>query len=174
MGSNSQKTLILNTDFQPLAVVRRNRAIVLVLLQRAEIVATDGSYSHAERIMVENPSVVRLTKYVNIPYKSRRVPVTRRNVLARDNHTCGYCGRTATTVDHVVPRAQGGPHTWKNVAAACRPCNGRKRDRTPEEAGMPLRIKPYAPEGTGALLVLVGQVDENWREWLTERELASA
>ena len=84
------RTLILNASYEPLAVVPLRRAVVLVLLERAEVVSTDGTYSHSERFLIENPSVIRLTRFVRVPY-TRRVPVTRRNVLARDSHVCAYC-----------------------------------------------------------------------------------
>jgi len=173
MARNTSRTLILNADYRPVAVVNLRRALVLVLLKRAEIVTADGSYSHAERIMMDNPSVIRLREFKNIPY-TRKVPVTRRNVLVRDGHVCGYCGGVGTTIDHIIPRAQGGQHVWKNVVSACRSCNSRKAARTPAEAGMRLRIDPHEPHGTGALLVLVGEVKEDWVPWLSDREVASA
>jgi 5-methylcytosine-specific restriction endonuclease McrA len=66
-------------------------------------------------------------------------------VLARDGRHCGYCGRTASTVDHVLPRSRGGAHTWLDTVAACGGCNQRKGDRTPSEARMPLRPAPAVP-----------------------------
>ena len=73
-------------------------------------------------------------------------PVNRRGILRRDHNSCQYCGSTKNlTLDHVIPRSRGGRHTWENVVAACSECNGRKGNRTPTEAGMPLRTKPKAP-----------------------------
>ncbi|TQC50714.1 HNH endonuclease [Rhodococcus sp. WS4] len=67
-------------------------------------------------------------------------------VFRRDRHRCGYCDDpVATTIDHVVPRSRGGPNTWADLVACCAPCNQRKADRTPEEAGMPLLWEPRAP-----------------------------
>jgi hypothetical protein len=68
-----------------------------------------------------------------------------KGVLRRDRHACAYCGRKATTVDHVVPRCQGGPTTWANLVAACFPCNQRKGGRTPAQAGMILKVAPRSP-----------------------------
>jgi 5-methylcytosine-specific restriction endonuclease McrA len=70
---------------------------------------------------------------------------TKRGVLKRDSHTCGYCGDRATTVDHILPQSKGGRNTWTNTVAACHTCNARKANRTPAEAGMPLKTKAYAP-----------------------------
>lgn len=175
MTTAIRKTLILNASYEPLAVVPLRRALVLVLLERAEIVATDGTYSHAEKIMKENPSIIRLREFVRVPF-ARRVPVTRRNVLSRDAHTCAYCGEEGNTIDHIIPRSRpNGPHTWMNVVTACRSCNGRKGARTPDEAGMPLRYQPTEPQGKGALVVLVGQtLDPEWMPYLSDRELTPA
>ncbi|HEX2863126.1 MAG TPA: HNH endonuclease, partial [Deinococcales bacterium] len=92
------------------------------------------------------PSVVRLKRYVRRPARYQ-VAFNRRNVFRRDAHTCQYCGRTGgdMTLDHVVPRSRGGRNSWDNIVTACRECNSRKRDRTPEEANMHLRHRPYAP-----------------------------
>jgi 5-methylcytosine-specific restriction endonuclease McrA len=84
---------------------------------------------------IPSPSVVRLRYVVKVPY-ARRTAMSRRALFARDNYSCQYCGGFADSLDHVVPRSRGGQHTWENVAAACRPCNLRKRDRTPAEANM--------------------------------------
>lgn len=78
------------------------------------------------------------------------VPVfTKVKVLRRDRHTCAYCGivfpEHLLTVDHIVPESKGGPLSWTNTCAACRDCNARKADRTPEQAGMPLLFFPYVP-----------------------------
>ncbi len=79
-------------------------------------------------------------------YRStRRVMFSKQNVLRRDRYRCAYCGKTGTTVDHVQPRAHGGRSTWLNCVAACQPCNGRKADRTPEQAGMRLDVEPWIP-----------------------------
>jgi 5-methylcytosine-specific restriction endonuclease McrA len=76
---------------------------------------------------------------------SRGPAWSRAGVLQRDGRTCAYCGRTATTIDHVLPRSRGGANSWLNTVAACGSCNHRKGDRTPAEARMPLRLKPTAP-----------------------------
>ena len=74
-----------------------------------------------------------------------RLPCTLTNVLRRDGFRCGYCGGPADTRDHVIPRSRGGATSWTNLVAACADCNGRKRDRTPAQAGMPLRVRPFQP-----------------------------
>lgn len=77
--------------------------------------------------------------------RTGKVMFSKVNVLRRDNYRCAYCGRTGRTIDHIVPRAQGGRTTWMNCVAACLTCNGDKADRTPAQAGMTLDITPYVP-----------------------------
>lgn len=77
--------------------------------------------------------------------RTGKVMFSKTNVLRRDHYRCAYCGRTGRTIDHVLPRAQGGETTWLNCVAACLKCNGDKADRTPEQAGMRLEIEPYVP-----------------------------
>jgi 5-methylcytosine-specific restriction endonuclease McrA len=90
------------------------------------------------------PSVIRLNRYVNAPYKG--VTLTRQNVFKRDNFECQYCGtRRDLTLDHVLPSSRGGTHSWTNLVTACKRCNAKKGDYTPEEAEMMLKRKPYKP-----------------------------
>ena len=90
------------------------------------------------------PSVIRLNRYVHAPYKG--VTLTRQNIFKRDNFECQYCGtKKELTIDHVIPSSRSGAHSWQNLVAACKKCNAKKGDYTPEEAGMPLRKKPYKP-----------------------------
>lgn len=75
--------------------------------------------------------------------------ITNLKLFARDRHVCAYCGRhfalDELTREHIRPSSRGGDDTWMNVITACRPCNGRKGSRTPEEARMPLLYLPYVP-----------------------------
>lgn len=92
------------------------------------------------------PLVLRLVRYVKTAFLYARPPGwTKRGVLKRDRHTCAYCGAYAATVDHLLPQSRGGPNSWTNTVAACGPCNLAKANRTPAEAGMPLRLRAYAP-----------------------------
>jgi 5-methylcytosine-specific restriction endonuclease McrA len=159
------RALVLNATYEPLAIVPGRRAIVLVLADKAEVVTeTDASY-HSQRLTVVVPSVVRLRRFVRVPYH-RRLAVSRRAVMARDNSACQYCGHSADSIDHVVPRSRGGAHIWENVVAACRACNLRKRDRLLHEAGMRLRNHPRAPLGASWLFLAAGTVPGEWLPFL--------
>ena len=171
--STTGATLLLNATYEPLCVVSSRRAIVLVLAAKAEAVDVTDDEVHAERITLSVPIVLRLTRYVRVPYPVQ-VPLSRRAVFTRDGQTCVYCGGSATSIDHVVPRSRGGTHTWDNVVAACRRCNHVKADRSLAEMGWSLPHPPGAPSGAAWRLLGHRTVDPRWREWLGLAEPVSA
>ncbi|MFF4953825.1 HNH endonuclease [Streptomyces chattanoogensis] len=162
-----RETLVLNASFEPLSTVSLRRAVVLVMQDKAVVEnAHPGLRIRAASVDVPVPRVIRLSRYVRVPFR-RRAPWSRRGVLVRDQHRCAYCGRRATTVDHVMPRAQGGADTWLNTVASCAEDNHRKADRTPEQAGMRLLRKPFEPTPADALLSALGvSVREELPDWL--------
>src|SRR5690606_24638813 len=139
------RVLVLNQDFSPLMVCSVERAFVLVYLKKSELVKPANGYKlRSVTQSFPMPSVIRLNRYVNAPYKG--VTLTRQNIFKRDNFECQYCGtRRDLTIDHVFPRGRGGMDTWMNLVTACKKCNAKKGDYTPEEAQMPLKRKPYKP-----------------------------
>ena len=157
------RALVLNVSDQPLAVVAAQRAVVLVLKDKADVVASNGMIFHAECLEIEAPSVVRLRYFVNVPFRTR-APLTRRAVFARDGWVCQYCGAPAENLDHVVPRSRGGTHTWENVVAACRRCNSRKENRLPEDAGLRLHRGPFAP--ADGFRLSLGRLEPEWEPFL--------
>ncbi|MHA6784836.1 HNH endonuclease [Pseudonocardia saturnea] len=162
------RVLLLNATFEPLAVVTAKRAVVLMLTGKAECVeATAGSAFHSENLTLPAPSVMRLSRYVRVPYR-RAVPMTRAGVLRRDLRHCAYCNKRADTIDHVVPRSRGGPHSWDNCVAACKACNSKKADRLLEELGWTLSFVPRPPNrAAGGILVLAIEPLPAWEPWLT-------
>ena len=166
-------TLLLNATYEPLCVVSSRRAIVLVLAEKAEPVESAADVVHAETLSLPVPVVARLTRYVRVPYPAQ-VPLSRRAVFTRDGQTCVYCGSSATSIDHVVPRSRGGTHTWDNVVAACRRCNHTKADRSLAELGWKLPHPPRTPSGAAWRLLGARTVDPRWREWLGTPESVSA
>ncbi|MCD0483275.1 HNH endonuclease [Streptacidiphilus sp. ASG 303] len=151
-----RNTLVLNAGYEPLTTVSLQRAVVLVLQGKAVV-----EQAHPMRVVrgadveVPLPRVVRLTRYVRVPFR-QRAAWSRRGVLVRDQHRCAYCGRRATTVDHLVPRSRGGADSWLNTVAACAEDNQRKADRTPEQAGMTLLRRPFEPTPEAALMLALG------------------
>ncbi|MEZ4393457.1 MAG: HNH endonuclease [Polyangiales bacterium] len=139
-------TLLLNATFEPMKVISWQRALVLVFLDKAELVEAYDEVIRSINLAVQKPSVVRLRRYAR---HDRRVKFSRVNVYRRDGFACQYCGAQPgggdLTLDHVVPRARGGRTEWTNIVAACARCNAAKADRTPEQASMPLRRRPFKP-----------------------------
>lgn len=145
--------LALNASWEPLTIVPARRAVRLVLDGKAEILEEDGTRRfRSERHVIPWPAVIRLVRYVHVPRRFRR-QVTNTFLFARDDYTCQYCGRHRhdlrgrhfLTRDHVVPVSRGGRNAWANVVTSCSPCNNRKGDRLPSEAGMRLRSEPSEP-----------------------------
>lgn len=162
----SRRVLLLNQNYEPLSVCKARRAVVLVLARKAETVENYGLVARSVRLAVQLPSVLRLNYYVRV--RRQDVPLTKRNILRRDRNTCQYCGRhgVALTTDHVVPRAVGGRETWENLVCACSECNARKGNRTPAQAGMPLRTRPKKPHYFSFTINSLGEVPEVWRQYL--------
>ena len=101
-----RRVLLLNVTYEPLTTVGLRRAVCLVLGGKAEVVHDDvaGAVLHAASVALITPSVIRLSRYVRVPYRNR-VPLTRAALMRRENYRCAYCGRRAETIDHVIPGA---------------------------------------------------------------------
>jgi 5-methylcytosine-specific restriction endonuclease McrA len=155
---------VLNATYEPLCVVPARRALLLVLMHKAIAVEESDLVMHSATMAVCAPSVVRLTRFVKIPYRGP-VPLTRRAVFVRDGGRCVYCGGTATSIDHVVPRSRGGRHAWDNVVSACRRCNHIKADRAVSELGWRLH-PPAEPMGTAWRILGTGRSDPRWAPYL--------
>ena len=166
MNALAGHVLVLNADYQALSVCSVERAVGLVWLDKAEMVeARTDRALRSTRATFPWPSIVRLTRYVRVPY--RKVLLTRRNVLRRDGHRCVYCGAAERlTLDHVLPKSRGGPDSWENLVAACTPCNNRKGNRTPEEAGMRMSKRPFRPSHVMYMRDLIGSAEEAWKPYL--------
>jgi len=170
VGSNGRmnaKVLILNQNYEPMSVINVRKAVVLLFLGKAELIASvDGKRVRAVSMSMPFPSIVRVSVYVRIPYK--RIILSRKNILRRDGHRCQYCGRgdLPLTVDHVLPLSRGGDDTWENLVCACVGCNNRKGDRTPQESNMPLRRNPLRPNHVTFIRHFVGSLDERWKPYL--------
>ena len=141
----NNRVLVLNQDFSPLMVCSVERAFILVYLNKSELVKpANGHKLHTVTASFPMPSVIRLNRYVNAPYKG--VNLTRQNIFKRDNFECQYCGtKRDLTIDHVVPRAKGGADTWTNLVTACKKCNAKKGNHTLEGSNMSLRRRPFKP-----------------------------
>lgn len=148
----NRSVLVLNQNYEPLHVCNVRRAVVLVARGKAEIIDKASQLLRSALREFAVPSVIRMVYFIRRPRPVARL--SRREVFARDRHTCQYCGKRSgdLTLDHVLPRARGGQHTWENLVSACRGCNHRKAGRTPREARMRLLSEPRRPRVTPAHL----------------------
>jgi 5-methylcytosine-specific restriction endonuclease McrA len=124
----------------------------------AKLAEADDPNTHDEwvrsvRSAILVPRVIRLLTYDRVPKRSVRL--TRRNIYARDQNLCQYCGEHfplgQLSIDHVMPKSRGGKTTWENLVASCTTCNTRKGNRTPAEARMDLKKRPVKPRSSPLL-----------------------
>lgn len=161
--------LVLNASEEILNIASMKRAVALLLAGKAEVLheAADGFVRSGSRALPA-PTVVRMRYYVSGVF--RRVSLTKKNVIIRDDGKCSYCGvrgqKGTMTVDHIMPKSRGGPQTWRNLATSCQRCNNRKGNRTPEEANMKLRITPYTPKHLPWSSVRRNTVPGEWIKYL--------
>ncbi len=167
--------LLLNASYEPLAVIPQRRAMSLILRGRVDAVTQDAVTVQGTANNLRIPTVIRLRRYINVPHRGANW--SRQNVLKRDDYHCIYCGiqvgelqkgrgltRNDFTVDHIIARSRGGRSTWGNTACACPVCNQRKGDRSPHEAGMPLRWEPKTPRVN--YLIASGEIPSAWKVYL--------
>jgi 5-methylcytosine-specific restriction endonuclease McrA len=161
------RVLVLNATYEPINVCTVRRAVVLLLKEKAEVLEHASWELHSETTAISRPTVIRLTSYVRLPRDAHRRKITRRAVFARDDWSCQYCGiRTSLTVDHVIPRSKGGSSDWENIVASCAPCNRRKGDLTPAQAGMHPRRAPRVPHPEIFIHVSSPVIPPSWRAYL--------
>lgn len=162
----NRSVLLLNQNYEPLTVCNAKKAIILIYLGKAEILEKDSVWIHSVNTKIPLPSVIRLIFFINAPKK--KIILNRKNLLIRDRHRCQYCNRRVNplTIDHVIPRNYGGNNSWENLVVACLPCNNRKANRTPEQAGMNLIKKPKKPNYFFYIQSFLGIEDERWRPYL--------
>ncbi len=164
-----KRVLVLNLDHYPIAVVPVQKAMVLLLLEKAQLLS---AYELLEIRTISRtfayPAVIRLAHYKHIPYKG--VLLNRANLFRRDRGECQYCGSTRQlTIDHVIARSKGGKTSWTNLVTACNRCNVLKGDKTPEQVGMQLRIPPFVPTLS---YFLASYAERQAPEWLPYLETA--
>jgi 5-methylcytosine-specific restriction endonuclease McrA len=198
-GPNSPleaSVLVLNKLFMAIHIISVRRAFTLLCKDLAEVVSLeegqfatynfatwrevseyrsryfrqeDDDWVRTVNSEIQVPRVIRLLGYEKLPKQT--VKFNRRNIFARDNNQCQYCGKkyptTELSLDHIVPRSQGGANTWENIVCACVGCNVRKGGRTPKQAHMSLIRKPEKPKRSPLLnLKLTHKKYQSWRTFL--------
>lgn len=159
--------LVLNAAYEALTICSAKKALKLWAKKKAEI---QEVYDHPFYRGMLLPAVIRLVHYRHIP--PRKYEVSRKNILMRDRHTCQYCRKkfppAKLELEHVLPRSRGGGSTWDNLVASCHTCNNRKANRTPDEAGMPLMVRPKSMNLHVARNMIrnMGEEESTWRHYL--------
>ncbi len=159
----------MNASYEPLSLIPVRRAVVLLMQSKAELVEC------AQRRVIRGvgkrwplPLIIRLSYFVLVP--ARSAPPTRNAVMLRDGHRCGYCGQAASrhhmTIDHVIPRSQGGTHSWSNLITACQRCNQRKGHHRPEQVNMKLQWQPLQPSHVALILLRNPVAAERYRYYM--------
>ena len=160
----SKQVLVLNAGYEPLSLVSVRRAVVLLLREKAELLEATQQMLYSANRTIPVPLVIRLVHYVRLPH--RRVPPTRGAIMLRDAFTCQYCaekpGQLLLTVDHVIPRSRSGEHSWTNLVTACKRCNQRKGNQTPDEADMHPVRRPFEPSYVALVLLSNHVAADRW------------
>jgi 5-methylcytosine-specific restriction endonuclease McrA len=155
--------LVLNANFEPINVCGFQRAIGLMLMEKASLILNGRGTIKTPSTTFPIPSVIRLERMVQRPHP--QVCLSRSEIFRRDRYTCQYCGKTTPnlTMDHVLPKHMGGKHTWINLVTACQMCNHRKGGRTLVDSGMTLMHPPKDPP-LAAFYTFARYLPEN-NEW---------
>ena len=164
------RTLVLDLGYQPHRIVSWQRAVTMLFQGKVEVVEEYDEVIYSRTFIIRMPAVIRLLSKVR---RKKAVRFSRMNVLTRDNWTCQYCGKKLPTgrlnYDHVIPRSQGGKTVWENIVTSCYPCNDRKRDRRPGQAGMRLLRHPIKPRSLPIVAFhfdCCESIPEAWVNWI--------
>lgn len=137
-----ETVLVLNAGYEPLHRVSIKHAIKMLV---REVAVIEQAHEEETFGIFPVPLVLRLVRYVKLTWRKNSPRFSKKKLFQRDNSTCAYCDKPATTVDHIIPRSRGGQTNWLNTVSSCLKCNHKKASRTPEEAGMKLRFVPFEP-----------------------------
>lgn len=161
------QVLVLNQTYEPLQFCNPRRAVVLLLSGKAEQLEPSNSVFRSPSLAVVVPAVIRLLSYIRRPYL-RNVAFNKRNIMKRDSFTCQYCGGNghAMTIDHVIPKSNGGKTVWENVVCCCPPCNLRKANKTIKTAQMKLIRHPTRPKSMFYLNLSLWSSTGIWARYL--------
>ena len=158
--------LLLNNTFEPLNIITVKRALRLIFTEKVEVLEHNGKPIRSAVSFVDLPLVIRMQYRISRPHYA--VKFTKKSVFQRDQHRCQYCGLVGKeiTIDHIVPKSQGGPTTWTNVVTACKTCNNKKGDRSLQDTKMKLMKVPREPKFLPYLRFTKPNHHEAWEKYL--------
>jgi 5-methylcytosine-specific restriction endonuclease McrA len=163
-----KNVLLLNQSYEPLLIINWKKAILLSLLNKAEIIKEYNSIVRSQSFSMKLPSVIRLTKKYYKP-KFQKIRFNKKNVLIRDGFKCQYCGKVleekSFTCDHVIPKSKGGKSCWTNIVSCCSFCNLTKANKNLKETGMKLIKEPSCPSVSTFFYLKEKDIPDEWREF---------
>lgn len=153
-----ERCVLLNADYTFLNIVSWKRALKMVFKEKVEVLKYSDTTIGCGESCINLPAVMRLIKLIRTIYRNR-VPFTKKNIMVRDRYQCTYCGSgRELTIDHIIPSSKGGKTSFENCITACRSCNNKKGNRTPNEAGMFMKRRAYQPTIHEFLLIKMKQL----------------
>ena len=166
------QVLVVDNSYKPMYTVSWDDAIVDIINNRHTVLEYSDKYVNSAHQRWALPEIIVSTGSLRI---RKKVKFDYESINARDNHTCAYCGEKAHTVDHIIPQdpKYGGKDSWDNCISACQRCNNRKRNRTPEEAGMKLLFQPITPNNTFELALYRMRFKDNWLPYIPRQVIAN-
>ena len=167
MNNNlNQKVLLLNQSYQPLMTLGAKRAIILSFTEKVEVLERYADEVRSINLSIFIPSVIRLKDYVR--FNKKRIPLSRKNILKRDNYICQYCNSKShfMTIDHIIPKDKGGRDLWENLVAACVPCNTKKGNKLLKDMDIKLSKKPKAPSFLFNIQKELSNSQNSWKPYL--------
>lgn len=191
-SSLDSPVLVLDKQYRPVKIVSAKEAISVLYSEQEKALVLDSMYMtytieewidyckmagdknelvvRSSKIRFIVPEVIVLPKYIKKSSHGKRLRYSRVSIFKRDNFVCQYCGkeheRRELTVDHIIPKSKGGKSTWLNIITACRACNWKKADRTPEEAKMPLLSTPRIPSWKDSVDLPAGIRRDLWDNFI--------
>ncbi len=158
--------LVLNANYAPMMVCSARHAICMVYLKKVDVLVNYTEKIKSPTKYFDLPSVIKIRNYVR--HDNLSVDLNRKNIISRDESMCQYCGNSKTilTIDHIVPKGRGGMDLWENLVTACKSCNQKKGNKTPDEAGMPLMKKPKRPNRLHFFQKFITEKQLDWKPYL--------
>jgi len=162
----NKKVLLLNQSYQPLMTLGAKRAIILSFTEKVEVLERYADQVRSINLSIFIPSVIRLKDYVK--FNKKRIPLSRKNILKRDNYICQYCDSKSNfmTIDHIIPKDKGGRDLWENLVAACVPCNTKKGNQLLKDIDMSLLKRPKVPSFLFNIQKELSNSQNSWKPYL--------
>ena len=162
----TEKVLLLNSSYEPMTIINGKKAILMVLSNKVESIEKSKYFVNSSNLKLTLPSVIKLKSYIYL--KAKSIPLSRENIIQRDNYTCQYCGvhSKKITIDHIIPKVKNGQDTWENLVSACVKCNLKKGNKLIHEINMHLLKKPKKPSYIYQLQRYVNKRNKSWKPYL--------